>query len=480
MRWTFHKRRNRRYQIALEELKRSFVERGGNDLVRQIKSMSLKEFSLREKRLLKELDLIKTCFNPYSHDYKKRHTQFLKVIRRLLKHFKKHPPENAWQEKFLNLSLELCKTKFYRIHLFLFGHHLLQDLFASLIHQKDETKLDFDTHFLNYNFLDESDLIINSTPAIFLERDFRKFIEIGLGVTFDPHKYNHPFLLYTLAFYRKGKICKLKMVRMGSPTKEAWGKRPEVIEEFKGFLMQLKRENKSHLYINKQRTWGTEGLRSHSICKLEAEFDNFFCLSLPSDGAFYLQSAPYQANDNAADFKNHFYKILIGEKASGYYHIPVKWLADETFLSGLQQVLNFVHEYYFKNKEVLSVKERRFFIDHFYTQLILFCLQYKEIQSINITCRDGIDRAGCEQTKLLYFLQLSLGVEDELESKIQRQFLVHIPPYLAKNRPMVKERREYLHELMSHTYDKEIKEGLFKYCQSQPLIYHKPHFVKRA
>lgn len=480
MRWTFHKRRNRRYQIALEELKRAFVERGGNDLVRQLKEVPYKEFTFRDKRLLRDLDLIKTCFNPYSHDYKKRHTTFLKVIRRLLKHFKKNPPESAWHEKFHNLALELCKTKFYRVHLFLFGHHLLQDLFASLIHQKDETKLDFDTHFLNYTFLDESDLIINSTPAIFLERDLRKLIEMGIGVNFDPHRYNHPFLLYTLAFYRKGKISKLKMVRMGSPTKESWGKRPEVIEEFKGFLLQLKKENKSHLYINKQRTWGSEGLRSHAICKLENEFDNFFCVSIPSDGAFYLQSALYEKMENAKEFKDLFYGMLIGKKAEGYFHIPKKWVADEEFLGGLKQVLNFVHEYFFKNKELLSVQERRFFIDHFYTQLILYCLQYKNIQSINITCRDGIDRAGCEQAKLLYFLQLSLGIEDEIESKIQRQFLVHIPPYLAKNRPMVKERREYLHDLMNLSYDKEIKENLFKYYQTKPVIYHKPHFVKRA
>lgn len=480
MRWTFHKRRNRRYQIALEELKKTFVDCGGLHIIDTIKNVPRRKLTRRDRKLLRQLDALKLCFAPYSHDYKKRHSCFLKIIRDLLNNFETNGCIEGWHTSFHRLILELCKTKFYRVHLFLFGHHLLQDLFASLIHKREETALNFDTHFEEYTILDESNLIINSQPLIFLERDLRMLTELNPTFGFDPHTYNHPFLLYTLALIRKGRISRLKMVRMGSPTKESFGRFPQVIEEFKGFLTKLKAENKNHLYVNKQRTWGSEGQRSHVIENLETKFDNFFCLCLPADGAFYYQQMSYAKLENAEEFKQMFYNLLVGNLCKGYYHIPKVWLEDEHFQMGIKNQLENVHDVYFKKKEKLSVMERRFFIDHFYTQFILLCLQMYEINSINITCRDGIDRAGCEQAKLLYYMQMSLGIENDLESKIERQFLLHIPPYLAKNRSIVKERIEYLHDLMNQTYNEEVRQKIYSQHEERPFLYHKPHFVKRS
>lgn len=45
MRWSFHKRRNRRYQIALEELKKTFVENGGSKLMSELKETPKREFN---------------------------------------------------------------------------------------------------------------------------------------------------------------------------------------------------------------------------------------------------------------------------------------------------------------------------------------------------------------------------------------------------------------------------------------------------
>ncbi|MCH9631796.1 MAG: hypothetical protein S4CHLAM6_01140 [Chlamydiae bacterium] len=327
--------------------------------------------------------------------------------------------------------------------------------------------------------MDESHLILDSQPAIFLERDFRKFNESVVQTIFDPHMYNHPFLLYSFALFRKGRLCRIKMVRMGSPTCEFLGKTPHVIEEFKGFLKVLKSENKNHLYINKQRTWGKEGQRSFAIKSLEGKFENFFCMCLPSDGAFYYQQMSYSHQNDSNMFKETFYDLLVGKQARGYYHFPQQWLENEDFCKGMKAVIEFVHSTYFDMKNKLTIPERRYFIDHVYTQLIIYCLQNFEIDSVNITCRDGIDRAGCEQTKLLYYFQISLGIEEEVDSKIERQFLMHIPPYLAKNRPIVKERREYLYQLLNATYNVHICKKIHAEAKRDPILHLKPHFVKR-
>ena len=99
------------------------------------------------------------------------------------------------------------------------------------------------------------------------------------------------------------------------------------------------------------------------------------------------------------------------------------------------------------------------------------------MHSINITCRDGIDRAGIEQAKLLYYFQVSLGIEEELESKKEKQFLIHFPPYLAKSRPMISERCEYLHQYLS-SYSAQNKYNIRCLQNENPILYSRPHFVK--
>lgn len=480
MRWSFHKRRDRRYQIALEELKKTYREFGGY----QIETFALQQkdqrFSRLERFLIKNLKRIESCFVPYSPDFKKKHANFLKYLRKGLRSIEKLEPTKSWHEQVQNLILELCKTKFYRIHLFLFGHHLLQDLFSSLIHKQESKKIDFDHHFANYSFLDESHLILASQPLIFLERDMRKITENLTQTIFDPHQYNHPFLLYTFVLHQQGKPQRIKMIRMGSPTKESLGRKAVIIEEFKGLLKKLQIEKKNHLYVNKQRTWGKEGQRSFAVKQLESSFNNFFCICLPSDGAFYYQQMSYADQNNSEQFKEVFYELLVGKQGRGYYHFPQLWLDDREFCAGLKKVIDFVHLLYFSNASILTLAQKRYFIDHVYTQIIIYCLQKFNIQSVNISCRDGIDRAGCEQTKLLYYFQASLGIEEHTDSKIERQFLMHIPPYLAKNRPIVKERREYLYELMNNSYNLQVIEKIQQSSKVSPLLHLKPHFIKRT
>ncbi len=475
MGWSFHKERDKRYQIVLDQLFRTFSQQEGFNLVSQIQKQEL--LSKTEKKLLKNLSIIEEILIQNGKNNKKRHNRFLKTLRQLLVILEVKEESGLYDKQIEKLCLELCKTKFYRIHLFQFGHNLLSVLFATLSSQAKFKTPNYIHHFSRYSLLDESRFIVTSSPLFHLERDLRKFNETITKVVFDPHRYNHPSLLYHLTLFRNGEIHRIKMVRMGCPTKESWFQSPQIIEEFKGLLKALKFENKNHLYVNKQRTWSKEGLRSSAIKDLQKTNDHFFCLCLPSDGAFYYQQNVYDVVEKATHFKDIFFNMLIGKRAKGYYHIPVVWLKDFMFVEKIRETLNQVHHLYFNAKEDLSSLEKRFFIEHCYTHLIILCLKYFEIHSVNITCRDGIDRAGCEQAKLLYYFHISLGIENEIESKKERQFLVHIPPYLAKNRPIVKKRRELLHQILNH-YTPEVRKAIREAHLNKPLLYYKPHFVK--
>jgi len=123
------------------------------------------------------------------------------------------------------------------------------------------------------------------------------------------------------------------MVRMGSPTRESWIQKPQIVDEFKGFLMKLKTKNQNHLYINKQKTWGDEGKRSRKIKELEDHFDNFSCVCLPSDGDFYYQEARFRNLSEASQFKSVFYRMLLEKINSGYYYLPKKWREDPVFVT---------------------------------------------------------------------------------------------------------------------------------------------------
>lgn len=467
MRELFHRKRSKRYDIVLKELKNSFLQYGGWNLLFEMNQQQKSKISLKDKRVIKKFNQLSSSLNTPNKKNKLRHSHFLRLLRSLLSHFESAKKKNELEGKLYLFLLELCFTKFCRMHFFDYGHKLINEMMS----HRDQG--------LTENFLIESNHIHHLSPKVFLERDLRKFNETVCKVVFDPHKYNHPFLLYKLSLYQEGNLKIIKMIRMGSPTSERVLKRPQVIEEFKGYLAKLSLTGKNHLYINKQKTWDIEGRRSDALIDLEKNVENFYLICLPSDGSFYYQDEEYKDCLRASEFKQDFFDLLTGKKKRGYYHLPKAFLKDESFLKSLQGILDDVHISLYNGAQILTQKERRYFIEHVYTQLIILCIRQFPVDSMNITCKDGIDRAGCEQFKLLYYFQLYLGLEKDTDSIYERQFLVHFPPYLAKSRPMVKERREFLFEFYNHLKDVHSDTLRLKY-QNDPFLHSKPHFVKRA
>lgn len=470
----FHKKRNDRYFIALNKIAEVFKEKGGWDLLTEIKLQKKDLLSAQEELVTYQFQQLARYLTLSEKRSQIAYKKFNRCLRKVKENLESLDKNKEWHKRLDAMITELCVTKYHRTHFYSFGSSLLKEMFTELTLSGEA--FDYDKHFDNYSFHEEAMLIERSKPAIHFERDFRIFDEHMLKRAFDSHQYNLPFLLYTMAFVHQGKPRRIKMVRMACPTKESWFQKPKVITEFKVFLNELATQSKNHLYINKQKTWGEEGRRSDQIIGLEKQFSNFYCVCLPSDGDFYNQKGRFEKVSQVNEFICVFDRMLRGKLNSGYYHLPKKWVEDESFCKGLRSVIEDVHHLYFESKEELSPQERHLFIDICYTHLIVFFLKYMPISSMNITCRDGIDRAGCEQTKLLYYLQLSQGVENQLESKKQRQFVQHIPVYLAKSRPIIEERRLVLQKVFA-LFSDEIKEKIWVRHQSEPLVSGGLHFA---
>jgi len=75
-------------------------------------------------------------------------------------------------------------------------------------------------------------------------------------------------------------------------------------------------------------------------------------------------------------------------------------------------------------------------------------------------------------------LQISLGIEEELDSKKERQYVQHIPVYLAKNRAIVHERRQVLEQVFK-IMTPEVRKKILGYHQKHPLLLSRPHFARR-
>lgn len=312
----------------------------------------------------------------------------------------------------------------------------------------------------------------------FIYLTFRK-IWGRFNTNFDPHKYNHPYVLYTLNIQLLDQQQKnIKVLRMGTPTRELCiGMEAKVIPEFKAFLAYNERNALTHLYINKQQMCGLEAARSKSLLELPRFFPHFVIVSLPSDGTFYHATAFSTGSVSFSTFKEHVLETIVESPRLGHFFFPEKWLKDNLFIGAIDQILENIYEDFFSRRKELNYFDIFNFIDHFYTQLELFIMQYVKPDTVNITCKDGIDRAAKEQTKLLYYLQVLSASEDTLPSIEERLFVMHAPAFFVKKRAIVASRRGRLTAALN-SYTPDVKERLRKRHAMRPIVLTAPKFYR--
>lgn len=209
------------------------------------------------------------------------------------------------------------------------------------------------------------------------------------------------------------------VIRMAQPVcgNNGWRAMASVLyvaPEFRQFL----RAQKSHLYVNLMKRKGNEGLFSQKIELLEKDLPNVYVVTIDRNSKFYNQ------DDVDSVEKSIFKKAFLEHMQGPDYYWSGK--LGEEWTRQLQNVLQMVDESYFSDRPVLSSADRRKFIELSHLA-ILDALQAKiKPESMNITCRQAIDR-GPSLTALWLYKNGVFNLE---------QATVHlfVPPLLFHNR----------------------------------------------
>ncbi len=193
--------------------------------------------------------------------------------------------------------------------------------------------------------------------------------------------------------YFESQAKQVKVLRMGCPVM-LQNNRHRVDPIFMTYLDALRDQKKKHLYINlmnqTQSGWEKKASLLLKEISQQSDFrDSFFYISLPYNGPFYQQESlsPRYANEFIQEFKK-----LILKHENGFYFPPI--ISENIdFESDVEYLLKDTHSKFFQNKQSLTQKERWQFIDLIYAHLSSYSMQKLDIDSVNWTCRHGIDRA---------------------------------------------------------------------------------------
>lgn len=216
-----------------------------------------------------------------------------------------------------------------------------------------------------------------------------------------------------------------KLIRIGQPicqTSRAmwWWSSPQVSPEFIYFLQRQPR----HLYVNLMKRKGVEGPLTQSLESLEGTNDNLYFITLDKNSSFYWQDGKeYPELLESQKFKQIFLDKMVSAKSNYYWS---KHLDKSEWKKELGKIVNRVHQVFFNDKEMLDHKERQDFIEITYLGILDALVSKCAPTSMNITCRQCMDRGPSLMVLWLY--------QKNLLNKEGAATQLLAPPLLIQNR----------------------------------------------
>lgn len=282
-------------------------------------------------------------------------------------------------------------------------------------------------------------------------------IEKGEANYYAPLKQgNYSFQLYSIYFQDK----KCMNLQMAGPVHQDYIDNSSIDEVFLGYLRSIQRDQllKKHLIVNLQdRTHWRESARSRAIENLEKDLSNnkyLNVITLPMDTDFYHQSSLYSNNDNFESFYDQF-KMHIKDPSSGFYFSEE--IKNSIFPSFCNDLGCAIHRVFFNDKAILSIEERKCFIDIYYFFLIIKVLELTHSDVFNLSCKDATDLGGSLNLiffTLLKYLNNSHFNKGDLDLIF---YFIFGKPMIHRERLLFKERAERYFNLLK--YLEELKEN---------------------
>jgi hypothetical protein len=196
-------------------------------------------------------------------------------------------------------------------------------------------------------------------------------------------------------------LGELQLVRVASPLIgnafiPYWLSPPSVSPEFLHFVQQ----QPSHLYVNLMRRHALEGALSGALENLDLSFPEVYVVTLDKDSDFYWQKGLYAGNSvQSAEFKTLLEEKLWEPEGDFFWS---RRLPTDSWRQQLQSILDKVHGAYFGDRAILSQQERLDFIELTYLAILDALVQTLQPTSMNISCRQTMDRGPSLMTLWLW------------------------------------------------------------------------------
>jgi hypothetical protein len=244
----------------------------------------------------------------------------------------------------------------------------------------------------------------------------------------------------------------LTFVRMSTPTIGS-NETTVINPEFKAYLAYLSSQNLTHSYINLQDNRHTDEINElsalqmikslginyeyHRSAKIEQLRDKSLrAVTLSKDNVFYFQKSQFSKLNNINNFIESYLNNFLQNKENGYY-LSAK-VKDNLFEEDLHRSFFLLKDILFGKRSISSARERTMFIELSYF-FIIDSLS-KKTDFINITCKDGIDRAGATHTLLFITTLLREIILEQITTKDLYQQLEKLPEVLFADALSIKKR----------------------------------------
>jgi hypothetical protein len=162
---------------------------------------------------------------------------------------------------------------------------------------------------------------------------------------------------------------------------------------------------------------------------------------------------------------------------TGFY-FPDSWKKDPAFKRDVSTILRDVHQTVFNGKDPLTQQERKDFIEITYALLEPYLMQYSECDTCNISCKDAIDRAGKNNSLLMYLGMIVQGKTGSTKHQNQHRVLTHAAAYWVKKQPIVEGRAERLNSAFGVLQRSDVQQRIAASPQITRIDHQKDFEVK--
>lgn len=378
-------------------------------------------------------------------------------------HHEKEPLELA-----VKLILTLCESRYCEVYLYAFCECLVDRLLKSSNLEAGQQLVDEDFNAITQACYSRMGAVRASVS--------KGKLQGWININFDPAmQQNIPYVLadIPLASLDGMQVKMVRFIRMGCPTIEGFIYRAAVAPEYVYFLFAQYFQQKTHLYISLQsdipQLAGDESTRNQACRALQATHTNFFYVVLDQDTDFYQQSAAFSDLSWSA-FISIFEERVFGLNMG--YDFPLHWKSDPTFVLGVQNIFKMVANMICATGTFATIEQRRNFIEIFQALLVIFCIRFSHADTVNVTCKDAIDRAMKTLSLLLQIVITAQGnADNSIYQKIHR-VCTHAPAFLVKKQAMIDSRRKRLMSAFNLINSAEIRAALIKHARALGIIGH--------